>query len=297
MSACTTTNEAETIDPSDQKVKPASGHSGSDKQDAEDSEPVEKDSSDADSGNVELNFDESLKDYAEYLKFVRIPLTTIKYGSIKYTANTFYMVSTEVTQGLYEAVVGTLPSQDKEQGNLPVVNVSWYDAALFCNALSKMAGLDTAYVYESVGDKNYLKDLSIDYSVPSIRLPTETEWEIAAHAGTTTRFYWGDEVASDYAYYGQDKGPAEVGTRLPNAYELYDMAGNVAEWVNDWYASYSTVDQENPTGPETGASKSVRGGGWSDKVSDIAPKERNKKDPLYHGVTLGFRIVYSAGFL
>ena len=74
------------------------------------------------------------------------------------------------------------------------------------------------------------------------------------------------------------------------------MAGNVAEWVNDWYASYSTDDEINPVGPETGKTKCVRGGGWADKVSKIAPKERDKKDPLYSGVTLGFRIVYTKGF-
>lgn len=296
MGACSATGDAESVDPTEENIKPnGGGSSGDDDSDSGDSEIIEKDSLDADSA-VDLNFDASLKDYAEYLMFERIPATAIKYGTIKYTVNAFYMNLTEVTQGLYKAVMDTIPKQDKQSDALPVVDVSWYDAVLFCNALSKMAGLDTAYVYKSVGDKNYLKDLSIDYSVPSIRLPTETEWEIAAHGGVTTRFYWGDDAASEYAYYGQSKGPAKVASYKSNAYELYDMAGNVAEWVNDWYGSYSTVNQENPIGPETGSSKCVRGGGWADKVADIAPRERDKKDPLYHSVTLGFRIAYSTGF-
>jgi Uncharacterized conserved protein len=84
-------------------------------------------------------------------------------------------------------------------------------------------------------------------------LPTEIEWEVAAHGGVyESAYYWGTEPASDYAYYGQTKGPTEVAQFIPNAYGLYDMAGNVAEWVNDWYDSYSTKDEENPVGPSTG---------------------------------------------
>lgn len=303
MSACTATNDAESVDPTEENVKPSGGSSGGNKSDKSD-DSVDSDSTsldtvatDSSSEEGTFSFDTDVfKDYAEYLKIEKIPATTIKYGTTKNTVSTFYMASTEVTQGLYEFVMGSIPKQDKNNAKLPVVNVSWYNAVLFCNALSKKAGLDTAYVYRSIGDENYLEKLTIDYSVASIRLPTEMEWEIAARGGVTTRFYWGDDVASNYAYYGQSKGPAEVGGYRPNAYELYDMAGNVAEWVNDWYAAYLTADQVNPIGPETGASKCVRGGGWSDKVANIAPKERDKKDPLYHGVTLGFRFVYSRGF-
>lgn len=237
------------------------------------------------------------RDSTDGLEFVYIPPYMFKRGSIKYDISSYYIATTEVTQGLYEDVVGSLPDQDKLDENLPVVKVSWYDAVLFCNALSKKVGLDTVYVYKSVGDKNFLENLEIDFSVEGIRLPTEMEWELAAHGGVYgSTYYWGSEPAADYAYYGQTKGPIKVASKKPNAYGLYDMAGNVAEWVNDWYASYSTADEKNPVGPATGKNKCVRGGGWTDKVANIAPKERNKKDPLYSGFALGFRIVYSKGF-
>lgn len=295
MCACTVSNDTVSASSLDDGLS-SGGSSGGNKTDPEHSDPVEKDSAETDSAGGELNFEELFNDYVKYLNFKKIPSMEIKIGSIRYSVDSFYIATTEVTQGLYEAVMDTLPKQDKQKESLPVVNVSWYDAVLFCNALSKKIGLDTAYVYESIGDKNYLKNLTIDYSVASLRLPTETEWEIAALGGVVTRFYWGDDEASDYAYYGQSKGPVEVGSFKPNDYGLYDMAGNVAEWVNDWFGSYATADKVNPTGPETGNSKCVRGGGWLDKVVDIAPKERSKKDPLYHGVALGFRIIYSNGF-
>jgi formylglycine-generating enzyme required for sulfatase activity len=87
-----------------------------------------------------------------------------------------------------------------------------------------------------------------------------------------------------------------VGAYTSNALNLYDMAGNVAEWVNDWYDAYPTVSQENYTGPAEGVYKGGRGGGWSDKVAALASGERNKKEPKYRSQTIGFRIVYSAGF-
>lgn len=291
MNACTVSNDSVSAEHSETaNTHGLKGGDSSGDKDENDTTGVDSSSS----GNV--NVDAAFQDYSEYLEFVKIRAMSVSRGSVTYNISSFYIASTEVTQGFYEEIMGSLPDQDKDGEMLPVVNVSWYDAVLFCNALSKKVGLDTVYVYDSVGEKNYLKNLSIDYSVAGIRLPTETEWELAAHGGTDTRFYWDTEVASDYAFYGQSKGPTDVASLIPNAYGLYDMAGNVAEWANDWYDSYSTTDQSNPTGPSTGSMKCLRGGGWADKVADIAPKERDKKDPLYRGVTVGFRIVYSNGF-
>lgn len=306
--ACSTSNDAEEIAPNgDIHYGPAgdddSGDSekkNSDKKDSDkkDSGKNKKDSTDVEpSDSLDIEQVSLFEDSTEGLEFVYIPSVSFNRGSIKYSISPYYIAATEVTQKLYKDVVGSLPDQDKEKDSLPVVNVSWYDAVLFCNELSKLVGLDTVYSYKSVGDENFLEDLKIDYSVEGIRLPTEIEWEVAAHGGIyESAYYWGTEPASDYAYYRQTKGPTEVAQFIPNAYGLYDMAGNVAEWVNDWYDSYSTKDEENPVGPSTGTSKCVRGGGWTDKVAKIAPKERDKKDPLYHGVTVGFRIAYSKGF-
>lgn len=209
----------------------------------------------------------------------------------------FDFLATEVTQALYSHVMGSMPDQPRTGDDYPVVNVSWFDAALFCNKLSKSLGYDTAYVYSSMGSEHFLKDIEINYGVDAVRMPTEGEWEFAAHGGTTTTYYWGVEAASKYAYYGQTSGPEKVGKYAPNDYGLYDMAGNVAEWVNDWYGTYPTTVPTNYTGPSQGSARVVRGGGWSDPIKDCAPDVREKKDPLYTSSKLGFRIVFSHGLL
>ena len=220
------------------------------------------------------------------------------YGLLEWKIITGYdILVTEVTQALYLHVMGSMPDQPRTGDDYPVVNVSWFDAALFCNELSKSLGYDTAYVYSSMGSEHFLKDVEIKYGIDAFRLPTESEWEFTAHGGTTTTYYWGVDVASKYAYYGQTSGPEKVAKYTPNDYGLYDMAGNVAEWVNDWYGAYPTTMPDNYTGPSQGSARVVRGGGWSDPIKDCAPDVRAKKDPLYTAPTLGFRIVFSHGKL
>ncbi|MBR6317121.1 MAG: SUMF1/EgtB/PvdO family nonheme iron enzyme [Fibrobacter sp.] len=228
--------------------------------------------------------------------FYEVVPMTIKKGGASYSVSAFKVSQTEVTQELYEKVMGKLPEQSNEGYDYPVENVNWFQAALFCNEVSKRAGFDTAYIYTSVGSEDVLKGIKIDYSVASMRLPTEMEWEIAAHGGTTSTYYWGTAEASKYAYYGQSKGPARVAQFVPNDYHLYDMAGNVAEWVNDWYSSYPSSSMFNPVGPESGTYRVIRGGSWNSVAKDIAPDVRDKKDPRYNSATVGFRIVYSEGF-
>ena len=228
--------------------------------------------------------------------WVKIPKSSITRGVNSFGVNAFSMATTEVTQKVYEFVMKERPKQSKEGDKRAVSNVNWFRAALFCNAFSKLAGLDTAYVYKAIIGDSVLVDLTIDYSAIAVRLPTENEWEVAARGGTTTTYYWDVDVASKYAYYGQTSGPDEVAKKLPNEFGLYDMAGNVAEWVNDWYDAYPKNKSDNYTGPELGDYRVVRGGGWSDKVTVLAPKERETLDPAYSKATLGFRLVYSTGF-
>ncbi|MBR2211527.1 MAG: SUMF1/EgtB/PvdO family nonheme iron enzyme [Fibrobacter sp.] len=228
------------------------------------------------------------------LAWVTIPATAIIRGTATYSISSFEITTTEVTRGLYTKVMGDIPQQANEGADFPVEYVNWYQAVLFCNAYSKLLGRDTAYVYTSVGDESYLKDLSIDYSAKgAVRLPTESEWEVAARGGTASTYYWGTEEAKNYAYYGQSKGPVAVAQYLSNEYGLYDMAGNVAEWVNDWYGSYENKDIADPTGAETGTTRVVRGGGFQEAIKDCAPSKRDNKAPLYKSHTLGFRIARS----
>lgn len=233
---------------------------------------------------------------AYYGQWTKVEATSLKKGSVSYSVNAFEIMKTEVTQSLYRTVMDSLPVMDKVGDSIPVANINWYDAVLFCNAFSKLVGLDTAYVYEMVGDSRYLYGLEIDYGVESVRLPTEMEWEIAYRAGTTTTYYWDNDVASKYAYYAQTSGPVKVGQYKPNAYGLYDMGGNVAEWVNDWFGPKPTKSQSNYTGAETGSAKIARGGGWSDIARTMAADSTVKKDPLYQSDKMGLRLVHSVGF-
>ncbi len=256
-------------------------------------EPVGESSSSAVKESSASRADSVLTDL---VKFVDVPATTLKHGTVSYSVSGFSIAETEVTRGMYVKLMGKAPQMDKTGDDIAVANLNWYEAVLFCNEVSKSAGLDTAYIYEAVGEDSYLDRLTIDYAVNAVRLPTETEWEIAARAGTTTTYYWDVQLASKYAYYGQTKGPSAVKKFIPNGYGLYDMGGNVAEWINDWYGAYSVDNEVNYSGPETGDYRVVRGGGWSDKAPALGSANRERKDPLHKSQMLGFRLVHSVGF-
>jgi formylglycine-generating enzyme required for sulfatase activity len=217
------------------------------------------------------------------------------------TLGAFTISQTLVTQEQYLAVMGVNPSYSDSGGTWPVESATWYDAALFCNALSKMEGRDTVYVYTNgIIDSTVV----IDYTKNGCRLPTEAEWEYSCRAGTMANYYWGrnyppittaDTLAIDSNavwYYDSPNSMQPVATKKPNAWGLYDMSGNLWEWCNDWYGSYSSTAQTNPTGATSGSSRVLRGGSWSDTGSyALCAEYRLSSLPELNYVNVGFRVV------
>jgi formylglycine-generating enzyme required for sulfatase activity len=190
--------------------------------------------------------------------------------------NSFAIGKYSVTQAQYEAVMGTNPSNFKNNPQNPVEMVSWEDAQAFCQKLSQITG------------KTY-------------RLPTEAEWEYACRGGTTTRYYFGDDAnqLGDYAWYdGNSQYKTHpVGQKKPNAWGLYDMSGNVWEWCEDnWHDNYENAPSDGSawlTNDNNSHIIIIRGGSWGDNPRACRSAYRNGLDNRSH--INGFRVVCGAG--
>ena len=183
----------------------------------------------------------------------------------------FYMGKYEVTQKQWRDVMGNDPSNFKGD-NLPVVQVSWNDA------------------------QDFIKKLNEKESMNKYRLPTEAEWEYAARAGTTTRYSFGDESKlGDYAWYGANSGSTihQVGQKKPNPWDLYDMHGNVWEWVQDsWHSGYSGAPTDGSCWESgVGSYRVIRGGSWGNVARVCRSANRSLVDPSSRCDYLGFRLV------
>ncbi len=203
----------------------------------------------------------------------------------------FFIAQVPVTQALYQAIMGENPSSFKgeelpEGDELPVEHVSWLEAVDFCNELSKRVGLEPAYNIE--GPKVEWIKTSLGF-----RLPTEAEWEYACRAGTTSRFSSGDleEDLAAVGWYDQNsrRHTHPVGQKKPNAWGIYDMHGNVWEWVWDWLGEYPSGTARDPRGPSGGAYRMIRGGGWSIYRGRCRSAFRSYYSPDGRGDVLGFR--------
>ena len=187
----------------------------------------------------------------------------------------FYLGKYEVTQGQWQTVMGNNPSQFTGDPNRPVENVSWDDAQEFIRRLN---GREGGVMY---------------------RLPTEAEWEYAARAGTTTQWSFGDEVrqldryAWCYCYDIAGKQTHPVGQMQPNPWGLYDMHGNVWEWVQDWYGSYASGTAVDPAGPSWGWDRVRRGGSWNwfNVLGLCSSGRRDSTPPGVRDSDLGFRLL------
>lgn len=185
--------------------------------------------------------------------------------------NDYYMGKYEVTQALWQAVMGSNPSNFKGD-NLPVEKVSWNDCQEFISKLNSLAGR-------------------------KFRLPTEAEWEYAARGGKKSRSYQysGSSNISDVAWYYGNSGSKThpVGTKQANELGIYDMTGNVLEWCQDWYGSYYSSSQTNPTGATSGSRHVNRDGSWAKNVRRSSPSCRYGAIYVDRDLDLGFRLALS----
>jgi len=198
----------------------------------------------------------------------------------------YWLGKTEVTQAQWQRIMGIKELHPQKPSpfrnvnpNYPIVSVSYFDIEIFIEKLN---------------------DLSNEYQ---FRLPTEAEWEYACRAGTKTTFSFGvflndsvanynSEIPSRHSLLGVYLGrPESVGSYPPNQWGLYDMHGNVWEWVSDWYTSYIKETATNPTGPTDGIEKVIRGGSWYFGAENAKSSYRRTHAPNLWGFSIGFRII------
>ena len=201
------------------------------------------------------------------------------------TLSDYYIGQTQVTQELWQVVMGNNPSEFRGDNQRPVENVSWNDCQNFITKLNRLTG------------KNF-------------RLPTEAEWEFAARGGNKRNDYKysGSNKVNDVAWYesnsstnsvmrsfltmGRGKRTHPVAQKQANELGLYDMSGNVWEWCQDWYDDYSSNSQTNPTGPSTGGGRVLRGGGWHSYVRGVRVSSRYSYTPDHRDFNSGLRLAF-----
>ena len=192
------------------------------------------------------------------------------------TLSDYYIGKFEVTQELWEAVMGSKPSYNggwtNKYGvgkNYPAYRVSWDDCQTFIRKLNSLTGAN-------------------------FRLPTEAEWEYAARGGNRSRGYKysGSNNINDVAWYKDNSGSNThaVGTKSPNELGIYDMSGNVWEWCKDWYGNYSSGSQTNPQGPSSGSYRVSRGGSWNRSAGFCRVSYRGNGTPGGRYNNLGLRL-------
>ena len=195
----------------------------------------------------------------------------------------FYIDTHEVTQASYHALMGRNLSRFKGPAR-PVERVHWVAAVRYCNLRSAREGLSLCYDPET---------LACDFAADGYRLPTEAEWEYACRAGSTASYSFGGDAAKLRAH-GWFKGNAgkktqPVGRKRPNAWGLYDMHGNVAEWCHDRYGEtqYRASGSDAPAGPSEGDERVLRGGSWRATAAACRSSARGSETPMFADACFG----------
>jgi formylglycine-generating enzyme required for sulfatase activity len=187
----------------------------------------------------------------------------------------FYMQTTEVTNAQWGAMMGTVPSRSKDCELCAVDQISWNDVHSFLSELNRRTT-----------DGKY-------------RLPTEAEWEYACRAGSSDPYVCGKDsnCLDQYAWHSGNTTKQEyqkVGSLTPNAFGLYDMHGNIWEFCQDWYGDYPSGSVIDPSGPESGTLRVVRGGGWQGMKINCRCANRRGNSPDHVNDGIGFRLIFES---
>jgi len=202
----------------------------------------------------------------------------------KVRISAFYIDKYEVTQKVYESLMGKNPAKFKGPDR-PVEQISWLGAVRFCNMRSAREGLTPCYDPQT---------LECNYQADGYRLPTETEWEYACRAGTTTRYSFGNNPGQlkQYAWFkdNTNKSTHPVGQKKSNSWGLYDMHGNVWEWCGDYYSEtyYQQSPPADPRGPSAGMERVLRGGSWAVGAESCRSATRYNENPGLADVCFGY---------